>query len=485
MSAVVPGSAQVTAGDAGAARVGRVVLRLWLGLLAVLAALGLLWLVARSLVLTLFGYPSVLHTVAVACFTWLAVGIGLLAHAWLLGRPQTLPLRARRWLVGLTVVLALLSGYPPLAAGRRAWAAGDLIGGVLAAGPGSAATDGRFNVLLLGGDAGPDRTGTRPDSITLASIDAATGRTVLFSLPRNLEEAPFAPGTLASAAWPKGYSCGDRCLLNGIYTWAQTHRELFPGAVDPGAEAMKQAVSGITGLTVNYYVLIDLSGFAQLIDALGGIRVTVTGRVPIGGGTSKVSGYINPGTQRLDGYHALWLARSRHGASDYERMARQRCVMDAMLQQLDPATVLERFQGIAAAGRNVVSTDLPAAQLGTFLDLALKAKTQKVRSVQFVPPQYHPAYPSYGKIRGTVARAVQSSRSGEDPAPPRPSVTSWSAGSGTAGASDTAGSGTVPVPVPVPVPATATAGTGAAVEEDAGAVEDAGVDTQAACRPAS
>jgi LCP family protein required for cell wall assembly len=153
--------------------------------------------------------------------------------------------------------------------------------------------------------------------MTLVSIDATTGRTVLFSLPRNLEEVPFPAGSAAAKALPGGWSCGDTCLLNAIYTWGSAHKNVFPAAADPGAAAMKQAVEGVTGLPVNYCVLIDLRGFEQLVDAMGGITVTVHQRVPIGGETSPISGYIEPGTQHLDGYHALWFARSRQGASDY------------------------------------------------------------------------------------------------------------------------------------------------------------------------
>jgi hypothetical protein len=141
----------------------------------------------------------------------------------------------------------------------------------------------------------------------------------------------------------------------------------------------------------------------------------VNQRVPIGGGTSRVSGYIETGTQTLDGYHALWYARSRHGASDYARMARQRCVMDAMLQQLDPATVLTKFQGIAAAGKNVVSTDIPAGELGTFIDLAGRAKSQKTRSVQFVPPLINPARPDLALIRSKVSAAITASEKAPQP----------------------------------------------------------------------
>jgi hypothetical protein len=188
---------------------------------------------------------------------------------------------------------------------------------------------------------------------------------------------------------------------------------------------MKQAVQGVTGLTVNYYVLIDLQGFRQLVDAVGGVKVTVHRAVPIGGGTSPVFGEIKPGTQRLDGFHALWYARSRHGSSDYERMARQRCVMNAMLGQLDPSTVLRRFQRIAEAGKQVVSTDIPAGELSTFLTLATKARGQKVTSVQFVPPLITPAHPDFGVVRTRVRSAIAAA---ERPPAPKPSAAAKSGG---------------------------------------------------------
>ena len=166
------------------------------------------------------------------------------------------------------------------------------------------------------------------------------------------------------------------------------------------------AISAISGLTVNYYALIDLKGFQNLINAVGGITVDVKARVPIGGETTKISGYVNPGVRKLTGYQALWYARSRTGTSDYDRMARQRCVMTSMLDQLNPETVLLKFNGIASASSKVISTSIPEGDLGTFVDLALKAKAQKVTSVQFVPPVIVPAHPDFAHVRALVAGAI-------------------------------------------------------------------------------
>jgi anionic cell wall polymer biosynthesis LytR-Cps2A-Psr (LCP) family protein len=175
---------------------------------------------------------------------------------------------------------------------------------------------------------------------------------------------------------------------------------------NPGAQATMDAVSAISGLSVNYFALIDLKGFQNLINAVGGITVDVKARVPIGGETTKISGYVNPGVRHLTGYQALWYARSRTGTSDYDRMARQRCVMTSMLQQLSPETVLLKFQGIASASSKVISTSIPEGDLGTFVDLALKAKAQKVTSVQFVPPLILPKHPDFAQVRTIVDTAI-------------------------------------------------------------------------------
>ena len=415
LTLVAPGSAQLVAGAGPRRRlVASFVLRAWAVFVGALVLLALGWMIQREFVLGIFTHQSVLRVLAVLM---IAAGVCwplLLIDAWGLADIGPLPVRSRRQIALLAVLMVIVTCALPIAAGRRVWAGAELLGGVFGSDRTSAAAQGRYNVLLLGGDAGPDRIGTRPDSVNLASIDEKTGRTALVSLPRNLQNVPFPAGTPAAKALPQGWSCGDTCLLNAIYQWGATNPKYFPGATDPGAEAMKQAVQAVTGLKVNYYVMIDLQGFRSMIDAVGGIDLVSTGRVPIGGGTSKIHGYIEPGKQHLNGFRALWYGRSREGSSDYERMVRQRCVMTAMVNQLDPTTLLRNFQKIAAAGKQVVSTDIPAAELPTFLTLGQQAKSRRIESVQFVPPLIVPHHPDYTVIRQRVAAVIAASERGTD-----------------------------------------------------------------------
>ena len=444
LTLLAPGAAQLVTRDGPRRRLaGRVALRTWGAFLTALGLLAFAWLVHRDFVFGLLTHQFVLRGLALmlimAGICWPLLTI----DAWYLGGVMQLSLRSRRQVALLATLMVVLTCGLPMVAGRRVWAAANLLGGVFGSDRRSAAAEGRYNVLLLGGDAGPDRAGTRPDSVNLASIDAKTGRTVLISLPRNLQNVPFPAGSASARALPRGFSCGDKCLLNAVYQWGGEHPAYFPGVRDPGAEAMKQAVEAITGLKVNYYVLIDLQGFRSMIDAVGGIELTVASRVPIGGETSPISGWIAPGKQHLDGFHALWYARSRATTSDYDRMARQRCVMTAMVNQLDPGTLLKNFQQIAAAGPKVISTDIPAADLPNFIRLGELAKRRRIESVQFVPPLIVPKRPDYSVIRARVAAVIVDIEHGAEVRPPvataAATASAASAASGVSGVSGVSG----------------------------------------------
>jgi LCP family protein required for cell wall assembly len=237
----------------------------------------------------------------------------------------------------------------------------------------------------------------RPDSISVVSIDVRTGAPLLVSVPRNLEKARFTEGSPAAALFPDGFSgAGDRgeWLINATWTYGEDNPKLFPGDGEPGVTAVKQAVEGTLGLPVHYFVVIDLDGFSDLVDALGGVTIRITEPIPIGSGGEV----LEPGLRRLDGYEALWYARSRTGSSDYARMSRQRCVLGAILHEADPSTVLRNFTALAQASTSVITTDIPQAELPELVDLAWRAKDLPVTSLQLVPPLIEPADPDLGVI---------------------------------------------------------------------------------------
>ena len=405
MTLVLPGSAQLVAGRKD---VGRVAIRIWLGVLGLVGAVVLVGMVWRSFVFWLGANTLVLGAVRLGLCV-LAVGWALLLiDAWRLGRPLGLQRRQRLAVLVLNGATVFVVAGSLLFASHLVSVQRGFIIAMFGDGAASAAEHGRYNVLLVGGDRGKGRFGQRPDSLTVASIDEDTGRTILFGLPRNLTDFPFPDGSVLDERFPQGYDC-ETCTLNSLGTWAADHTDLFKGSSDPELDATIMGVEGITGLTINYYALVDMSGFRGLVDAMGGLTLNVRDRIPIG---LPVTDHIEPGVRKLDGFETLWFARSREYSDDYSRMARQKCVMSAMLQQLDPQTVLTKFEEFAAAGEELVETNLPASELDTFAQLVLKAKSQRLGTVSFVPPAINTSDPDIDKIRTMIDSAIERSDGG-------------------------------------------------------------------------
>jgi len=411
---LVPGSAQLLAGDRRIGRFG-IVSTFVLWVLAVVTLL--LFLFAKPVLYAVGTNVVGLTVVQVVLVFYVLLWVVLTVDTLRLTRLVRVAPLARFLVAGLAVVVLVVVASTANYGVTVAGATRDAISRIFASGQAAEAVDGRYNILLLGGDAGPDRTGLRPDSISVVSIEASTGEATMIGIPRNLEYAPFSEGSPLYGPFPDGYDCGDDCLISYLYTYGEEHPDLYPDAVrngsNPGIEAMRDAVSGVLDLPLQYYVLIDMQGFSDLIDALGGVEIDSAARYPIGGGENSrgqlydVEGWIEPGVQRMDGYTALWYARARHGSSDYDRMARQREVQEAILKQFVPSNVLGKFQAVAEAGAQVVTTDVPAAALPYFVDLAGKTRALPIEKLELVPENgVEVGDPDYDTIRSLVDTAL-------------------------------------------------------------------------------
>ena len=191
----------------------------------------------------------------------------------------------------------------------------------------------------------------------------------------------------------------------------QNWQQYYPEAASPfdaGLRATSEAVEQVTGLHVDQYAMLNLRGFIQFVNAVGGITVNVRERLPIGGNSEHkvATGWIEPGVQHLDGYYALWYGRSRWSTDDYDRMRRQRCVIAAVVNQADPATVARSFPQIAAAAKDNISTDIPLADLGAWVELTKKVKGAKVRSLPFTSAVVDTVNPDFAETRRLVAEAL-------------------------------------------------------------------------------
>ena len=427
LGALIPGTGLIAAGR-----------RLLGGILLALIGLSAVTLVGLTLLsgnpiqkaISVAVDPKMLLLIAVAAALITLIWAGLILLTNLQLRRYASLDSAQRVFSGV-VVLALIGGValPAYAVGHSALIQRDLINavftkdgdaevGAASSGPSTEKADPwaakpRVNVLLIGSDAGKGRIGVRPDTMIVASIDTKSGDAVLFSLPRNLEQAPFPVGTPGSRAWPNGFNCGDECLLNAVWTWGANDAGYKKAAPkNPGLRATKDAIEGVTGLKIDTYVMLNLKGFAQFVNAIGGLTVNIDQRLPIGGNSEhpeQTSGYLEAGrNQKLDGYETLWYARSRWSTNDFDRMRRQRCVIGAVVKQSDPVKLALAFPAIAKAAKDNLDIGIPQRDLQAWVELSQKVKGASVRSLPFTD-QVIPnrADPDFDQIHLLVKKALK------------------------------------------------------------------------------
>ncbi len=431
MNVLVPGSAQVLAGNRRLGRFGLAATLVSWVLVVVGVVVALLW---RPVLLTLATNGFVLLLVQAVLIAYAVLWIVLTFDTLRLVRIVKLRPLARLGVPVLAVVLLVVTS------GGTAWAAGTVntarntLGAIFGvSGPSVPPSDGYYNILLLGADPEQGRDSMRPDSISVVSVNADTGAVTITGLPRDTQHVPFSEGPMQEL-FPDGYggaSCGTaHCALNEIFTEVGVLRDgdaLYPDAKANGStaaiEAVKDAAQGYLGIEIPYYVFIDMHGFAALVDALGGVDITVTERLPKGGGPAYEGqpaedwaiGWIEPGEQHMDGDTAQWYARSRYTTSDWDRMKRQRQLQEAILAQFTPANVLARFNDVAAAGTHVVQTDIPQSMLPYFAELALKSKEQPVATIELTPEGgVEPESPDVAYVHQLIQTALH---------PPTPSPT--------------------------------------------------------------
>lgn len=245
--------------------------------------------------------------------------------------------------------------------------------------PASPLPTGYLNILVLGSDSrsgeenqelgGGSSTGARSDTAMVVHIDAGrTGATVV-SIPRDTlvtrPSCPLSSGGSTEVAYGT--------MFNSAY------------AVGGPVCAVK-TVESITDVRMDHYIEIDFSGFAKLVDALGG--VTVTTDEDIDDEDSHLT--LEAGTHHLDGATALALARTRHGigdGSDLGRIGLQQQLVKALLDQISTTGLLTdptRLYRVADAVTGSLTTDTGLDSLSELMSLGQSLKvlsSDRVRTV--------------------------------------------------------------------------------------------------------
>jgi LCP family protein required for cell wall assembly len=396
--------------------------------------------------LSIVARPNVLQALAVAFVVGGLLWCGSIILTAVQSRPTRLDRTRTRMLAGFTTLMVFVVAASSFKVAEYAAITQSTVASVFGSAParpgqGAQVAEGddpwadqaRVNVLLMGSDAGVGRTGTRTDSMIVASIDTKTGRTALISLPRNLQRVPLPDTSPLRGLYPTGtYGSpvcireqadpNDQCMLNAIWTEVDQYREDHPGEYSgpvPGRDETRNVIAEVLGLKIDHTVVVDLKGFSRLIDAMGGVDINVKlsgngTKLPIGGhsdgrgGVIGESGYFKPGLQHLSGYYALWYARTRAADSDTYRQARQRCVVQAVINQVNPASMVAKYPEVAQILKDNVYTDVPAQNLPAFVDLIERVqKAHAITSVSFSQIKgFRADRPDFDQIHELVQKSI-------------------------------------------------------------------------------
>jgi LCP family protein required for cell wall assembly len=134
-----------------------------------------------------------------------------------------------------------------------------------------------------------------------------------------------------------------------------------------------KTVEGFTGVPINHVIIISLNSFPRLIDALGGVDVTVPETV-----TSWYSGgktvTFKKGVQNMDGAQAMIYSRIRKVDDDFHRQARQQQVMQALQKKLTAKGNFLHFADVGGKVMKTISTDLTTWELTQLAWRRVRAK---------------------------------------------------------------------------------------------------------------
>ena len=285
--------------------------------------------------------------------------------------------RRRRLLLGLAWVTGGLVLLAAVGGGLLYWKLNRNlrtvdISGALGSDRPSASSSGAMDILVLGSDSrsganrqlagGPTDGTARSDTAMIVHVNEQHTKADVVSIPRDtLVSRPSCTSTSSSTGSPTG---GELPAVDGV---------MFNTAYEVGGPVCAvKTVESMTGLRMDHFVEVDFSGFAKLIDALGGVTVTTT--VPIDDDLSGL--HLPAGTHHLDGDQALAFVRTRHGVgdgSDLGRIELQQQMVRSILTQAEGLDLLgnpAKLYDLADTATSALTTDSDLGSVASLISFA-------------------------------------------------------------------------------------------------------------------
>jgi LCP family protein required for cell wall assembly len=230
----------------------------------------------------------------------------------------------------------------------------------------------RITFVLIGVDMMTGRHHSSTDTMILATLDVNTNKATIISVPRDTSYFPLYYGGWA----------GETFKLNGLMTAASSSDF---GSPDSGVETLKKEIGYLVGLPVDYYAAVDLEGFVNIVQAMGGVDVDVKTAV-----NDPFSGtFVPAGLVHMDGHVALKYARSRMSSSDYARSSRQQDVLTALARKVVTPEVVPQLPELLSLAGTTIATDFPMKNARNFVT-AFRRVAAPTQCVLGPPYSYHP-----------------------------------------------------------------------------------------------
>lgn len=242
----------------------------------------------------------------------------------------------------------------------------------------------RVNILLVGVDYAPGRATQLTDTMLVVSLDPNGSASGMVSVPRDLYGVILPDGSPFNRK------------LNTLMVYAGAHKKDFPLG---GVGTLKATIGKLLGVPIHYFAAINLLGFKQTVDAIGGVDITVLRAIRdptyYNEDGHPEPFYLKAGAYHMDGHTALAFVRSRKGAgdNDFTRADRQQQLLTAIREQLTAGNLLLALPGLLDAVKNTIATDVPADRIGELAQAIQDADMSQLQRVVLQPPEYMHADP--------------------------------------------------------------------------------------------
>jgi LCP family protein required for cell wall assembly len=303
----------------------------------------------------------------------------------------------------------------------------------------------RQNVLIIGVDQGVGRNTYLTDTMIVVSLDPVGQTVSMISIPRDMVDVPLPDGREFSGK------------INGLVSFARHHEGTFPGSNGEGFDVLMGALGTLLNLRIDHYAVVNLQGFINVVNTLGGIDVDVADGFcdPTYHEYGYPDGFaISAGRHHLNGQQALAFARVRKaaGESDFTRAARQQEILSGVRDRIKAGGFLSDPIGLLRALGDTVGTNIPRKLVPDLAEMAARIGRKQTYRAVIGHPYVKPGFDQRGSIQVPDIKAIRKLAAALFPATGEAPTARYQVPASSGGAKGSGVSNCADAPKPTPKP---------------------------------